>query len=116
MKCCFYNDYFLHFSYSASIHFRSVLQFWKNCFLPKWNIELKWIKHIPNENKHSKTWFFFFCKNRQEQLIWQKIIMSSCNKSFKQVLSFLSNLISALVILQIALSSHLSEIRSKFLN
>ena len=59
---------------------------------------------------------FFFCKNRQEQLIWQKIIMSSCNKSFKQVLSFLSNLISGLIILRIALSSHLSEIRSKFLN
>ena len=33
----------------------------------------------------------FFCKNRQEQLMWQKIIMSSCNKTFKQVLSFLSS-------------------------
>ena len=51
----------------------------------------------------------FFCKNRQEQLMWQKIIMSSCNKTFKQVLSFLSSLTSAL-------SSHSSEIRRKFLN
>ena len=58
----------------------------------------------------------FFYENRQEQLMWQKITMSSCNKTFKQVLSFLSNLTSALFILRIALSSHLSEIRSKFLN
>ena len=58
----------------------------------------------------------FFYENRQEQLMWQKITMSSCNNTFKQVLSFLSNLTSALFILRIALSSHLSEIRSKFLN
>ena len=38
--------------------------------------------------------------------MWQKITMSSCNKTFKQVLSFLSNLTSALFILWIALSSH----------
>ena len=48
----------------------------------------------------------FFYENRQEQLMWQKITMSSCNKTFKQVLSFLSNLTSALFILWIALSSH----------
>ena len=48
----------------------------------------------------------FFYENRQEQLMWQKITMSSCNKTFKQVLSFLSNLTSALFILRIALSSH----------
>ena len=58
----------------------------------------------------------FFCKNRQQQLMWQKIIMSSCNKAFKQVLSFFSNLTSALFILQVTLSLHLSEIQSKFLN
>ena len=58
----------------------------------------------------------FFCKNWQEQLMRQKIIMSSCNKPFRQVLSFLSNLTSTLFILRITLSSHLSEIRSKFLN
>ena len=58
----------------------------------------------------------FFYENRQEQLMWQKITMSSCNKTFKQVLSFLSNLTSALFILRIALSSHLPEIQSKFLN
>ena len=46
----------------------------------------------------------------------QKIIMSSCNKPFKQVLSFLSNLTSALFIPRITLSLHSSEIRSKFLN
>ena len=34
----------------------------------------------------------FFFKNRQEQLMWQKIIMSSCNKTFKQVLSFQSDI------------------------
>ena len=55
----------------------------------------------------------FFCKHRQEQLKWQKIILSSCNRTFKQVLSFLSNLTSTLFVLRIALSSHLSEIRSK---
>ena len=38
--------------------------------------------------------------------MWQKITMSSCNKTFKQVLSFVSNLTSALFILGIALSSH----------
>ena len=27
--------------------------------LPKWYIGLKWIKHIPKENHHSKTWLFF---------------------------------------------------------
>ena len=46
----------------------------------------------------------FFYKNRQEQLMWQKITISSCNNTFKQVLSFLLNLTSALFILQIALS------------
>ena len=58
----------------------------------------------------------FFYENRQEQLIQQKITMSSYNKTFKQVLSFLSNLTSTLFILRIALSSHLLEIRSKFLS
>ena len=33
----------------------------------------------------------FIYENRQEQLMWQKIIMSSCNKTFKQVLFFLSS-------------------------
>ena len=47
--------------------------------------------------------------------MWQKITMSSCYKTFKQLLSFLSNFTSALFILRIALSSHLSEIQSKFL-
>ena len=56
-------------------------------------------------------WFFY--ENRQEQLMWQKITMSSWNKTFKQVLSFLSNLTSTLFILRIALTSHLPEIRSK---
>ena len=37
--------------------------------------------------------------------MWQKI-MSSSNKTFKKVLSFLSSLTSALFILRIALSSH----------
>ena len=58
----------------------------------------------------------FFYENRQEQLMWQKISMSSCNKTFKQVLSFLSSRTSALLILRIALSLHLPEIGSKFLN
>ena len=58
----------------------------------------------------------FIYENRKEQLMWQKIIMSSCNKTFKQVVSLLSNLTSAIFILRIALSSHLSEIRTKFLN
>ena len=43
-----------------SIHFQPIL--WKNCFLPKWNIWLKWIKHIPKENHHNKTWLFFSMK------------------------------------------------------
>ena len=38
----------------------------------------------------------FIYGNRQEQLMWQKTITSSCNKTFKQVISFLSNLTSAL--------------------
>ena len=46
----------------------------------------------------------FFYENWQEQLMWQKITISSCNNTFKQALSFLLNLTSALFILQIALS------------
>ena len=57
MQCSIYND-FLHFKYGASTHFKSTL--WKNCFLPRWNIGLKWIKHIPKENHHNKTWLFFY--------------------------------------------------------
>ena len=97
MQCSLYNDCFLHFRYGASIHFKPIL--WKNCFLPKWNIGLKWIKHIPKENHHHKTCCFFY-ENLQEQMMWQKITMSSCNKTSKQVLSFLSNLTSALFILR----------------
>ena len=52
----------------------------------------------------------FFYENRQEQLMWQKLTMSSCNKTFKQVLSFFSNLTSALFILQILVSPYLSKI------
>ena len=52
----------------------------------------------------------FFYENRQEQLMLQKITMSSCNETLKQVLSFLLNLTSALFLLWIALSSHLCEI------
>ena len=111
MQCSIYNDCF--FRYGASIRFKPTL--WKNCVLPKWNIRLKWIKHIPKENHHNKTWLFFLWKSTGA-MMWQKITMSSCNKTFKQVLSFLSNLISALFILRIALSSHLPEIQSKFLN
>ena len=37
----------------------------------------------------------FLYENRHEQLMWQKITMSSCNKTFKQVLSFFSNLTPA---------------------
>ena len=102
MRCSLYNDCFLHFRYGTSIHFKLIL--WKNCFLSNWNIGLKWIKHIPKENYHNKTWLFFLWKltgaidvaeNNHEY----------CNKTFKQVLSFLSNLTSALFILRIALSS-----------
>ena len=94
---------FFTLSVGPSIHFQQIL--WKNCFLPKWNIWLKWIKHIPKENHHNKTWLFFLWKSTGA-MMWQKITMSSCNKTFKQVLSFLSNLTSALFILRIALSSH----------
>ena len=97
MQCSLYNDCFLRFRYGNSIHFMSIL--WKNCFLRKWNIGLKWIKHIPKENHHHKTCCFFY-ENLQEQMMWQKITMSSCNKTSKQVLSFLSNLTSALFILR----------------
>ena len=102
MQWSLYKYCFLHFRYGASIHFEPI---WKNCFLPKWNIGLKWIKHIPKENHHNKTWLFFLWKSTGA-MMWQKITMSSCNKTFKQVLSFLSNLTSALFILRIALSSH----------
>ena len=63
----------------------------KNCFLHKWSIGLKWIKHIQRKLTTTKHAFFF--KNRQEQLMWQKIIISSCNKTLKQVISFLSDLL-----------------------
>ena len=58
----------------------------------------------------------FFYENWEDELMWQKITMSSCNKTFKKVLSFFSNLTSTLFIFRIVLSSHLPEIRSKFLN
>ena len=113
MQCSIYNDCFFHFRFGASIHFKPKL--WENCVLPKWNIGLKWIKHIPKENHHNKTWLFFLWKSTGA-MMWHKITMSSCNETFKQVLCFLSNLTSALFILRIALSSHLPEIQSKFLN
>ena len=39
--------------------------------------------------------------------MWQKIIISSCNKTFKQVLFFLSNLTLASFILRIAIYTDL---------
>ena len=39
--------------------------------------------------------------------MWQELIMSSCNKTFKQVISLFSNLTSALFIPQIALYTYL---------
>ena len=50
---------------------------------------------------------YFFFKNLQEQSTWQKIIMSSCNKTFKHVLSFFSFLTLALFILRITLYTDL---------
>ena len=66
-------EFLTFFSYSASIHFKPVVQLRKKYFLCKRNIGLKYIKHIPKENHYNKSWFCFFFKNRQEQLMWQKI-------------------------------------------
>ena len=88
---------------------------WKTAFFLSGS--LSWIGLNTFQRKITTTKHgCFINENRQEQLMWQKIIMSSCNKTFKEVLSFLSNLTSALFILRIALSSLLSEIRTKFLN
>ena len=112
MQCSLYNNCFLHFRYGASIDFKPIL-------IIKLIISGKLGRNGSNifQRKITTTRHScFFYENRQEQLMWQKITMSSCNKTFKQVLSFLSNLTSALFILQIPLSPYLSEIRSKFLN
>ena len=107
-----YND-FLHFRYGTSIHFKPILL--KTVFFLDGTLGRNGSNTFQRKITTTKHRCFFY-ENRQEQLMWQKIAMSSCNKTFKQVLSFLSNLTSVLFILRIALSSHLSEIRSKFLN
>ena len=112
MQCSLYND-FLHFRYGTSIHFKPILL--KTVFFLDGTLGRNGSNTFQRKITTTKHRCFFY-ENRQEQLMWQKIAMSSCNKTFKQVLSFLSNLTSVLFILRIALSSHLSEIRSKFLN
>ena len=93
MQCGLYNDSFLCSSYSISIHFKPMLQnYGKTTFYISgksgWNGSNTFQRKLTT-TKHG----CFFFKNRQEQLMWQKIIISSCNKTFKQVLSFLSNLL-----------------------
>ena len=44
-----------------------MFQLWKNWFLHKRNIELKWIENIPTENHSNKAWFCFLFKNRKKQ-------------------------------------------------
>ena len=89
--------------------------YWKTAFFLNGSLGWNGSKTFQREITTAKYGYFIYA-NRQEQLMWQKIITSSCNKTLKEVLSFLSNLTSALVILRIALSSHLSEIRTKFPN
>ena len=114
MQCSLYNDCFLHFRYGASIHFKPIL--WKNGFLPQWNNGLKWIKHLPKENHHSKTWLLFLWKltgaiDVAENEPWVVVIkLSSKFSPFFQIWHQL------LFILRIALPSDLPEIRSKFPN
>ena len=88
-----YNDCFLRSSYSASIHYKPMLQnYGKTAFFTSgtlaWN-ESNTFQRTLTTTKHG----CFFFKNWQEQLMWHKIIISSCNKTFKQVLSFLLNLL-----------------------
>ena len=78
MQCRLYNDCFLHFSYSASIHFKPMLQnYGKTAFFTSgtlaWN-ESNTFQRTLTTTKHG----CFFFKNWQEQLMWQKIIISSC--------------------------------------
>ena len=115
-KICFSNLcvqplqwFFPSFIYSASIHFKPLFQLLKGYFLHKWDIWLKRIKHKPLQRKitTTKDGSIFFFKNWQEQLMWQELIMSSCNKTFKQVISLFSKLTSALFIPRIALYTYL---------
>ena len=108
LQCSLYNDRFLHFV----IAHQSISGQWFNYGKTALCLSgtLGW-----NGSDITK-YGCFCCNNWQEQLMLQEIIMSSCNKTFNQILSFLSNLTSALFILRIALSSHLSQILSKFLN
>ena len=73
-----YNDCFLRSSYSASIHFKPMLQnYGKTAFFTSgtlaWN-ESNTFQRTLTTTKHG----CFFFKNWQEQLMWQKIIISSC--------------------------------------
>ena len=93
MQCRLYNDWFLRFSYSASIHFKPMLQnYGKTAFFIRGTLGRNGSNTFQRKLTTTKHGCFFF-KNRQEHLMWQKIIISSCNKTFKQTLSFLSNLL-----------------------
>ena len=80
MQCSLYNDCFLLFRYGASIHLSQY--YGKTAFFLSGT--LGW--------NRSNTFMVIFCHIPS---MWQKITMSSCNKIFKQVLSFLSNLTPA---------------------
>ena len=74
-------------------YFKQIL--WKNCFLPKWNIKLKWNKHIPKENHHNKSWFFFLWKSTGVIDVAWVVVINLSNKlslSFKSEISFIYTL------------------------
>ena len=74
----------------------------KAAFFISGTLALVWNRWNTFQRKITTTKYgCFFFKNWQEELMWQEIIMISCNKTFKQVMTL------ALFIHQIALSTDL---------
>ena len=110
MQCRLYNDCFLRFSYSASIHFKVMLQnYGKTAFFISGTLGWNGSNTFQRKLNTTKDGFFLSKLDRSNDVA--EIIISSCNNfPISPFLSFKS----ALFILR--LTCYTSKIRSKLLN
>ena len=111
MQCRLYNDCFLRFSYSASIHFKVMLQnYGKTAFFISGTLGWNGSNTFQRKLNTTKHWGFFV-KIRQEQWRGRKyssvVVIKLSNKSFP----FLQ-----ICFIYLRLTFYTSKIRSKFLN
>ena len=112
MQCSLYNNCFLHFSYSTSIHFKPMFQLRKNTFFVSgtlgWNGSNTFQKKL-TLTKHGSV--FSLKIDRSNWCICTILL----NKSWVVVLK-VPSLIADLTWALFTSHLHLSKIRSKFLN